>query len=110
MCKGPVINYREARGRQNGRGGQVKFYPYKKRGEAEKVLAMLKVGRGTNGLGVVLTRELEVLAILVVQKKLQKYLPCLEGGRQKVLSCLSGGGVKRFGPVIFPFCRPPFSS
>ena len=42
-------------GLQNGRGGGVKFYPYKGGGGAEKGLAMLK-----GGLEVVLTRELEV--------------------------------------------------
>ena len=31
-------------GLQNGRGGHVKFYPYKKGGGAEKVIAMLKGG------------------------------------------------------------------
>ena len=38
-------------------GGQVTFYPYKKGGR--KSLAMLK--GGTKSIGVVLTRELEVL-------------------------------------------------
>ena len=47
---GPVINYGEGKeggGATNGRWGQVKFYPYKKKrggGAAEKVLAMLKAG------------------------------------------------------------------
>ena len=56
-----------------------------KRG-AEKVLAMLKeVGAS---FGVVLTRDLEVLAIVMGcgHKK------CLGGGAQKVLPCLEGGG------------------
>ena len=39
-----VTNYGEGGGLQNGRGGQVKFYPYKRGGGAEKVLAVLKVG------------------------------------------------------------------
>ena len=39
-----VTNYSE-RGLQNGRGGgDLKFYPYKKGGGQEKVLAMLKGG------------------------------------------------------------------
>ena len=41
----------------------MKFYPYKKRGGAEKVVAMLKGGGGS--FEVVLTRGLEVLAILM---------------------------------------------
>ena len=43
----------------------MKFYPYEKRGGAEKVLAMLKLvgGGGTTSFGVV--------------------LPCLEGGGRK---------------------------
>ena len=45
-----------------GRGGQVKFYPYKK-GALETVLAMLK-GGGHKSVGVVLIQELEVLAML----------------------------------------------
>ena len=42
----------------------MKFCPYKKReGGAEKVLAILKAG-GTTSFELVLTRELNVLAIL----------------------------------------------
>ena len=40
----------------------MKFYSYKKGGG--KVLAMIKGGGGANSFEVVLTRELEVLAIL----------------------------------------------
>ena len=43
-----------------GGRGKLKFYTGKGRG-AEKVLAMLKVG--TNNVRVVITQELEVLAI-----------------------------------------------
>ena len=50
-------------GLQNRRGEQVKFYPYEKRGGAEKVLAMLQ--GSTQSFEVVLTWELEVLAILM---------------------------------------------
>ena len=48
-----------------GGGGQVKFYPYKKMGRVENVLAMLKGGGGTTGFKVVFMQELEVLAILM---------------------------------------------
>ena len=44
-------------------GGRQKFYPYKK-GGPENILAMLK--DGTTSFEVVLTQELEVLAILIV--------------------------------------------
>ena len=40
MTKGVVISYGEGGGLQNGRGGQVKFYFYKK--GVGKVLATLK--------------------------------------------------------------------
>ena len=44
----------------------MKFYPYNKNGRgAEKVLAMLKGGHTSFEVPVVLTRELEVLAILI---------------------------------------------
>ena len=42
----------------------MKFYLYEKGKGAEKVLAMLK-GEGTQSFEVVLTQELEVLAILM---------------------------------------------
>ena len=64
----------------------MKFYPYKKGGGVEKVLALLK-GRDTKSFEVVLKQELEVLAILM-------------GG--------GGGwrGAQCFGPTIFSFCSP----
>ena len=46
LHKGLVTNYGEG-GLQNGRWGAVKFYPHKKGGGAEKVLAMLKGGHKT---------------------------------------------------------------
>ena len=48
-------------------GGGVKFYPSEKRGGAEFFLAMLKWegGGGTTSFEVVLTWELEVLAIVM---------------------------------------------
>ena len=50
-------------GLQNGRGGGVKFYPYKK---GRAVLAVLKGGGGdTKSFEVALTWELEVLAIVI---------------------------------------------
>ena len=60
-------------------GGQVKFYPYKRRGEQKKVLAVLKGGGGaTTRFEEVLTWELEVLALVIGGG----------GGAQKVLPCL----------------------
>ena len=59
--KGLGTNYMEWGELKNGRGRHVKFYPYKTGGGAEKVLAMLK--GGTKSFEVVLTRELDVLAI-----------------------------------------------
>ena len=70
----------------------------------EKVSAMLK--GGTTSFGVVLTRELEVLAIVRrggggAQKGV--------GGYKKFhpVFGVGGGGAKRFGPPIFRFCSPP---
>ena len=63
-------------------GGGGKFYPYKKGEGAEKISAMLK--GGTTSFEVVLTRELEVLAIL---KGGAKSFHPLKGG---------GGGAKSF--------------
>ena len=45
-------------------GGQVKFYPYKKGGGAERGLTMLKAG-ATKSVEVVLTQELKVVAIVM---------------------------------------------
>ena len=42
---GLVTNYAEG-GRQNGKGGQVRFYPLQKEGVTENVLAVLKGGGG----------------------------------------------------------------
>ena len=66
-----ILSYREW-SLLTGRGatkqeqeGQVKFYPYKKRGGgAGTVLAILKGGGGTRSFGVVLTRVLEILTIM----------------------------------------------
>ena len=82
----------------------MKFYPYRKEGGGE----MLK-GRGTKSFEVVLTRELEVLAIVIVggggggaksfhpQKggRRKKFYPVLRGGAQKVSD-------PRFSHVVAP--------
>ena len=63
-----VTNYGEGGGGlQNGRGDwQVKFYPYKKKGGGGRTsFSHAEGGRGRNSFEVVLTRELEVLAILM---------------------------------------------
>ena len=57
---GLVTNYGEG-GQQNGKGGQVRFYPLQK----ENVLAVLKGGGGTKGFEVVLISEIELLAIVM---------------------------------------------
>ena len=61
---------------------------------------------GTKSFEVVLTWELEVLAILMGGGR--KKFPPFKRGVQKVLPCLEGGGgAKSFRPVIFPFCSHP---
>ena len=79
-------------------GGASEVYPCKK--GAENVLAML---RGTTSFEVVLTRELEVLAILIRGGGGAKDFHPLngEGGGGKWLPCLKGGH-KRFWTHDFP--------
>ena len=75
-------------------GGGVKFYRYEKGGGG--------VG-GTAGFGVVLTQELEVLAIVEglvinfhpIKRGARKFYPVLGGG---------GGAGGEQKPAIFPFC------
>ena len=43
----------------------MKFYPYKRKGEQGFFLAVLKGGGGTKSCEVVLTWELEILAIVM---------------------------------------------
>ena len=61
---GLVINYGKEGYKTTGGGGQVKFYPYK-RGGAEKRYSRAGGGWGTTSFEVVLTWELEVLAIVM---------------------------------------------
>ena len=68
-----------------GGEGQVKFYPYEK--GVGKSSAMLQGGGGTKCFGVVLTQELEVLAIL-------------KGGERAKSFCPLKGGPKIFYPVL----------
>ena len=53
VYQGVVINYGEG-GLQNGRGRQVKFYPYEKGGR--KMFSHVEGGGGTQRFGVVFTR------------------------------------------------------
>ena len=100
MTKGLVI-INDGGGLQNGRGGGAKrsFTPSKKKRGGGGVLDMLKVG--TISFEVVLTRELEVLAIAMWGAK--SFHP-LKGGTQKVLPCLEGGLQK---VSDLRFCSPP---
>ena len=52
-------------GLQNGRGGASEVLPLQKRGEAEKRFSRAEGGGGTTSFEVVLTWELEVLAIVM---------------------------------------------
>ena len=62
-------------------------------------------GGGTTSFEVVLTWELEVLAIVMGGGR-KKCPPFKRGAYKKVLTCYEGGA-KSFGPAIFPFCSPP---
>ena len=70
---GLVTNYGEG-GATKWQGAQEKFCPYKRGGERKKGLAVLKGGGGTTSFEVVLTWELEVLAIVMVGGH-KKFLP-----------------------------------
>ena len=94
----------ERGGYKTGGGGRREDLPLWK-GGAENLLAMLTGGGATTIFEVVLTRELEVLAI---EMRGHKKFPHFKRGANKVVSCLEGGGAKSFGPTIFPFCSPPF--
>ena len=89
-CKGLVTNYGEGEGIQNWRGGGSReVLLLRKGGGTEHVLAMRKRGGGRKSFGVVLRRELKVLAILKreVQKKTSLFKRW-EGVRIFILSCL----------------------
>ena len=79
----------------------MKFYPYE-RGGAENVLAMLKAEEtgGTKSFKVVLTQELEVLAIVMGGGGAKSFHP-LKGGGTKSLPCLERGR-KMFWTRDFP--------
>ena len=79
----------------------MKFYPYKKGGGAEKVLAVLKGGHKQ------FWRNIYV-AVLAILKQGRKKFPLFKRGVHKVLPCLDGGGggTTSFGPATFPFCSP----
>ena len=62
--KGVVINYREGGGAIKREQGQVRFYPYKKRGGGRKSFRHAELG-AQQSFEVVLTQEFEVLAILI---------------------------------------------
>ena len=80
--------------KREGGGGHVKFYPPRKGGRGGKSFSHPEGGGGgTKGFEVVLTRELDVLAIVM-------------GGRKK-FPPFKTGGTTSFGPAIFPFCSPP---
>ena len=73
---------------ERGGGAQVKVYPYENDSG----------GGGGTSFGVVLTKELEVLAILKGGG----------GGCKNVLPCHEkGDGAQSFGLAIFPFCCNP---
>ena len=87
---------------------QVKFYPYKSGGGGRgdrKRFSHAEGGECTKGFGVVLTQELEVLAILNAAEGGTKRFHSLGGALERInLSC--GGRAKGLGPTIFPFCSP----
>ena len=76
---GVATNYGEGGGLQNGRGGGGSFTPTIR--VAEKFKRCLR--RGTKRFEVVLTRELEDVAILMWGWGHEKFYPVLRRGRQK---------------------------
>ena len=77
----------------------MKFYPTKR---GRKMFSRAEGGGGsTKSFEVVLTWELEVLAIVMGGGGAKGYHPLKGGGgAQKVLPCLEGGGRKKFYPVL----------
>ena len=65
-----------------GGGGEVKLYSYKRGAGEENVLAMLKGGGWSRAFEVVLTRVLEVLAILIGGEGAKGFNP-FKGGRPR---------------------------
>ena len=100
---GLVTNYGEGGATKWEGGGQVKFHPYEKWG-VQKVLAMLK--GGTKSFKVVLTRELEVLAILMGAAK-GFHLLKVGGGGTTSYKPVSRGAQKVSDPRFSPFVAPP---
>ena len=96
----------------------MKFYPHSKQGRKGLSHAEGAGVGGTQGFEVVLTWELEALAILkegggakscevVLTLELQ-VLAILKEGAQTVFPCLEdGGGPRSFTPAFFPFCSTP---
>ena len=91
-----VTNYGEGRGggykTGRGGGGQWSFTPTERR--ETKCLRHAEGGGDLKSFEVVLTRELEVSAILI-------------GGHTKFPPFKRWRGGEKFGPAIFPFCSPP---
>ena len=102
-----VSNYWEGVGRlQNGGGGrQLKYYPYRKWGQ--KRFSHAEGGGGTTSCGVVLTRELEVLAKLIRGGGGHKGVhPLKGGGGAKGLPCLDGAQ-QVLDTQFYHFVAPP---
>ena len=102
-----VTNYGKGRGYKTGGGHFIAgaFHVVslqKEGGHAEG-------GGGTNSFEVVLTRELEVSAILMGGGGGTKSLHLLkgEGGGEKFYPVLRGGGPQRFWTHDFPIWSPP---
>ena len=94
------------------RGGGVKFDPYQQKtgGGGGKSLSHAEEGGGgwTKCVGVVLTWELEVLAILKGGVRSQSFDPLKGGGVNSfTLSCGARGGGGVTGPRFSPFVAPP---
>ena len=88
----------------NGRGGASEVLPLPKGGSRNSSFSHAEAG-GTQGFEVVLTWELEVLAILMGGTT--SFHPLKGGGRKRFYPVLRGGAQTSFGPTVFPFCSPP---
>ena len=87
-------------------GGQVKVYPYKKArvrgggGGAKIALSMLNEVHKILIFGVVLTRELEVLAIL--KSECKKFSTPLKRGLKTIYPILRAHILTRNFPILYP--------
>ena len=90
--KGLVINYGEEGGYKTGGRGASEVLSLQNEEGGRQSFSHTNGGGGTTSFEVVLTRELDVFAILMGGTNSFHPFKKKRGGGQKVLPCLEGGG------------------